>query len=159
MIRSRDTVFPLDESIGDKRDYPLRRKARVLALKLLYQIDVNEDEPEAAFTTFFQREDVASADKSVKDYARQICEGIIQRKPEIDPVIDGVSEHWKLERMTAVDRNILRVAVYEFIQGEVPSKVVIDEAIEVAKEFGTGDSSKFINGLLDAVRKKLGLET
>jgi transcription antitermination factor NusB len=88
-------------------------------------------------------------------YARQLVEGTVQRKAEIDELIRSQTDHWRLERMPAVDRNILRLAIYEFLSEEdVPKLVVIDEAIELAKRFGSEQSGRFVNGLLDGLLKE-----
>ena len=87
-------------------------------------------------------------------YAKDLFQGTIEHKDEIDTLIRSKAEHWRLERMPAVDRNILRLAVFEFMyQMDVPKLVVINEAIELAKRFGSGDSGRFVNGLLDGLLK------
>ena len=96
----------------------------------------------------------AAQDALAFDYARTLVEGTLACQAEIDDLIRQQAEHWRLERMPAVDRNILRLAVYEFLyQTDVPKLVVLDEAIELAKEFGTEQSGSFINGLLDGILK------
>src|SRR3989338_3536523 len=113
-----------------------RRKAREIALQLLYQLDmVGDDDPTAR-----------AADELVR--------GARARQAEIDRLITQYAEHWELDRMAVVDRNILRLAVYELLwHAEVPPKVAINAAIEMAKKFGTKDSGRFINGVLDRVNK------
>ncbi len=87
--------------------------------------------------------------------ARRMLEGAFARRDEADRVLAGESEHWEVARMALVDRNILRLAVWELLAGEAPGKVVIDEALRLAKEFAGAESSKFINGVLDAAAKRL----
>jgi len=89
------------------------------------------------------------------DQARRMLEGAFTRREEADRLLAGESEHWEVARMALVDRNILRLAVWELLVGQVPRKVVIDEALRLAKEFASAESSKFINGVLDAAAKRL----
>ncbi len=87
-------------------------------------------------------------------YAKKLVEGTLTHREEIDGLIRQQAEHWRLERMPAVDRNILRLAVYEFLyEADVPKLVILDEAIELAKEFGSEQSGRFVNGLLDGILK------
>jgi len=90
-------------------------------------------------------------------FANQLLSGAVGRVGEADPLITAHAEHWRLDRMSAVDRNILRLAVYELLERETPAPVVIDEALEIARRFSGEESVQFINGVLDAVRK--GMET
>jgi N utilization substance protein B len=126
-----------------------RRKARELALKMLYQMEVNHDGIDQAlqkYTKIFPyQEDVVS-------YARFLLAGIRQEQDKLDKHIAAASEHWKIGRITYVDKNILRMGVYEMLYSEeVPPKVAIDEALELAKKFGAEDSKDFVNGILDRV--------
>lgn len=90
------------------------------------------------------------------DFAKKLVDGVGQRRDEINVLIETHSEHWKLSRMSRVDRNILRMAVLELLAMEdIPCKVTIDEAIELGKKFGTGESGAFINGILDQILKQL----
>ena len=92
-----------------------------------------------------------SAGDEARAFARSLSEGAIRRVSEIDALIASQSESWRLERMAAVDRNILRVAIYEFMETETPKNVVINEALEIAKRFSSPDAVSFINGVLDKV--------
>jgi transcription antitermination protein NusB len=132
-----------------------RRRARELALQYLYQWDFHGPEDEGPAEAFWaDRHDPAEA---VKGHAERIVAGVKERKAEIDALIEGQSQHWKLYRMSRIDRNILRIAIYEMIAcPEIPAKVSIDEAIEIGKRFGTTDSSAFINGILDQICRRLG---
>ena len=131
-----------------------RRRARELALQYLYQWDFHgpgEDEPARLFRE--TRRDSAA----VKEYAWELADGVKANQQEIDALIESHSQHWKLYRMNRVDRNILRMAVFELMScPEIPPKVSIDEAIEIGKKFGTTESSTFINGILDQICRRLG---
>lgn len=131
-----------------------RRRARELALQFLYQWDFYgpaDSEPATAF--WENRRDGAE----VKKFAESIIDGVRSRREQIDREIETLSQHWKLSRMSRIDRNILRIAVFELTCcPEIPPKVSIDEAIEIAKKFGAGDSGAFINGILDQVSRRAG---
>jgi len=131
-----------------------RRKAREIALQLLYQLDmVGDDDPTARAADFWAHHPV---DERARAFADELVRGARARQAEIDRLITQYAEHWELDRMAVVDRNILRLAVYELLwHAEVPPKVAINEAIEMAKKFGTKDSGRFINGVLDRVNKEL----
>ena len=96
-----------------------------------------------------------SAGPSVVHYARTVCRSVAENRRRIDALVRGVLEHWDLERIAAVERNVIRVAAAELLQGDVPPKVAIDEAIEIAREYGSADSPGFVNGVLDALWTKL----
>jgi len=131
-----------------------RRRARELALQMLFQNDMAGTEPIEIFDTF---SDLKNAAESTQDYARRLVLGTISHRPELDALIVRQADHWRLERMPAVDRNILRLALYEIRhETEIPPPVVIDEALEIAKRFSTPKSSQFINGILDGVLKAAG---
>jgi N utilization substance protein B len=131
-----------------------RRKAREVALQFLYQLDLQgETDPGPHAPEFWARHPL---DEETHEFADAIVRGTTARQREIDAIIAGVTEHWDLDRMAVVDRNILRLAVYELgWRAETPPKVVINEAIEIAKKFGTQESSRFINGVLDRVHREL----
>jgi N utilization substance protein B len=131
-----------------------RRKSRELALQFLYQLDLNGGEDPAPYEDeFWSRHPV---DPEARAFADGLVRGTTQNQPKIDQLIAQSTEHWELDRMAAVDRNILRLAAYELLlQYDVPPKVVINEAIEIAKKFGTAESSRFINGVLDRIHKEL----
>jgi len=131
-----------------------RRKTRELALKALYMLDMRGEASREALRNFWRerrapRDLISRADKLVK--------GVLDNKGSIDELIARTSEHWRLERMSRVDRNILRLAVYEMLyDAEVPGQVSIDEAVEIAKRYGHIGSSAFINGVLDKIWKEAG---
>ena len=130
-----------------------RRRAREYALQLLFQLDLAPQETENAVDTFW---DDKRATGPVMDFSDRLVRGTMRRRDAIDELIAGSAHNWRVSRMPAVDRNILRLAIYEFLcETETPRVVVIDEAIEIAKKFGNDDSGPFINGILDAIRIKL----
>ena len=129
-----------------------RRRARELALQLLYQSELTDAEPEEMQAEF---EEWRSAGASVREFADKLLRGTLARRDEIDQELGRQTTHWRLERLAAVDRNILRLAMYELIfETETPHAVVIDEAIEIAKKYGTKDSGRFVNGVLDGFVKR-----
>jgi N utilization substance protein B len=118
---------------------------------MLFQIDLTATPPAEVFREFWI--DQALAD-DVRAFAEGLVRGVAARRVALDAVIAGSSEHWRIERMAVVDRNVLRMAIYELLwERETPAAVVIDEAIEVAKRFGGEESGAFVNGVLDAVRR------
>lgn len=130
-----------------------RRKARELAVQILYQMEMKGAEPREVLGLFWEGQE--ANEESVK-FSTDLVEGIYRNRVEIDQLIERHSLHWKMVRMTVVDRNILRLGVYELLYlHDVPTSVVLNEAIEIAKKFGTEDSSAFINGILDNVAKEV----
>ena len=129
-----------------------RRLARELALQLLYQFELTDASPEEMQAGF---EEWRNASDSVREFADKLLRGTLARLAEIDEELGHQTTHWRLERLAAVDRNILRLAMFELIfEGDTPHAVVIDEAIEIAKKFGTKDSGRFVNGVLDGFVKR-----
>lgn len=137
-----------------RRSAGKRRKAREVALQFLYQLDLIGDvDPSPHEAEFWARHPV---DDDTRAFADVLVHGAKTNQAKIDHAISQFAEHWDLERMAVVDRNILRLAVYELLySADVPPKVAINEAIEIAKKFGTKESSRFINGLLDRIHKEL----
>jgi N utilization substance protein B len=130
-----------------------RRKARELALQMLYQWELGKHSPEHIVATFLVPQQV---DADVESFARSLFEGAVCAREELDQRVREHAEHWRLERMAAVDRNILRLALYELLHHpETPPAVVINEALEIARRFSDKDSVDFVNGVLDAIRKAL----
>jgi len=124
-------------------------------MQLLFQIDLSGETPEAALKSFWETRDIAPENSRFTDL---LVRGCYKRRKEIDGLLKKYSEHWKLSRMSTVDRNILRLAVFELLyQEETPPKVVINEALEVAKRFSTPESVSFLNGILDAIKKEIEL--
>ncbi len=126
-----------------------RRRAREMALQMLYQRDIGGSSLEQIFDSF---ETGGANDGTSLAHAHALVTGTVEQGEAIDDLIRDHAENWRLERMPAIDRNILRLAIYEMLhRGGVPNVVVVDEAIELAKKFGSEDSGRFVNGLLDAV--------
>ena len=128
-----------------------RRQARELALQILFQ---TEFAPQISFRTFLDVFE-QSVEAEVSAYAELLVKGVQDNKAAIDAKIQASSAHWKVERMATIDRNILRVAVYEmrFATEQIKENIAINEAVEIAKKFGTTESGSFVNGLLDQVGK------
>lgn len=131
-----------------------RRKAREIAVQALFQLDFNQVNTETAMEAVLDEH--AGISEGAKQYAQKLVTGTQQSLGEIDTIIASASTEWKLDRMAAVDRNIARVAIYEMKFGEeqLPPNVAINEAVEMAKTFGSEDSSRFINGILGSLVKK-----
>lgn len=130
-----------------------RRKAREYALQILFQYDLAKRGLTEIMEEFWKDKKVNS---KIVSFCSQLVNGTIDNIHEIDSCISCHSLNWKLDRMSTVDRNVLRIATYELLfLKETPAPVVINEALEVAKKFGTEDSAKFINGILDAMRGSL----
>ncbi|HUP64196.1 MAG TPA: transcription antitermination factor NusB [Thermoanaerobaculia bacterium] len=133
-----------------------RRKSRELALQMLFQHDMSGNSPEAIALNF---EDLRKVKTPVRDFAVRIFEGTVAQLEEIDDMIQQQAANWRLSRMAVVDRNIIRMSVWEFLhENDTPKLVIIDEAIEIAKKFGTQKSSLFINGILDGILKRYNLQ-
>jgi len=131
-----------------------RRRARELALQYLYQWDFHGTADEEAVKDFWETRNESN---EVRRFANRIISGVKDDQERIDEFIVGHSRHWKISRMGRIDRNVLRMAVWEFLHcDDIPPKVSIDEAIELGKKFGTTESGSFINGILDNICKKIG---
>ena len=129
-----------------------RTRARELALQMLYQVDARGEDAVAQLSNFLERE--APGESIMHAFARQLFEGTLEMRPRIDEVISDAAQNWNLRRMALVDRNILRMAVYEMLfVADIPAKVSINEAIEMGKRFSTQQSGSFINGILDRIRR------
>ena len=134
----------------------LRRIARECALQMLYEFDVGKHSKNEILGTFWQMND--HPDK-VGDFANELFEGTVERLDEIDAVIQQHAKNWRLGRMAVVDRNILRLAVFEFLSGnQTPETVVINEALEIARKYSTQESALFVNGILDSIKNELILK-
>jgi transcription antitermination protein NusB len=128
----------------------LRRKSREFALQMLFQWDMGRQKPAQIEKLFWKS---AHAAESTRKFANQLFEGAIAKADASDKLIEQHAKNWRLDRMAAIDRNILRLAVYELRWGDTPPKVVLDEAIELAKKFSSEEAASFLNGILDAVLK------
>ncbi|QQR81541.1 MAG: transcription antitermination factor NusB [Deltaproteobacteria bacterium] len=137
-----------------------RRLAREIGLQLLYEMEMKQAEPRSILSLFWKKDPKNDYDQEIlddtKEYATELVEGVYRNIKEIDHVIEKHAHHWKLARMAVVDRNILRLGAYELLyQHAVPVSVVLDEAVEISKKFGTAESSAFVNGILDHVAKEV----
>ena len=136
----------------------LRHRAREAALQMLYQWEVGRVSMFEVRQTFWTNaadsgEPMAEEQRT---FAMELADGVASRVEQLDPVIAEAAEHWRIERMNVMDRLILRLALYEFLhEPDTPGKVVINEALELARTFSSDDAVRFINGILDAIRKKL----
>ncbi len=125
-----------------------RHQAREHALQILFQYDIH-GKPGVWLDEFWKQ---VNATDEIKAFTQQIVQGVLEHKKELDTLIGNYATNWKVSRMPIVDRNILRAGLYElFWMGEVPAKVTMNEAIELAKSFGDEEASKFVNGILDKV--------
>jgi N utilization substance protein B len=130
-----------------------RRKSREYAMQMLYQWELGGNTPEQVAGSFFRER---RADSEVESFARQLFQETVKELEELDRLIREHAKNWRLERMAAVDRAILRVGVHELRHcPETPPAVVIDEALEIARRYSTVDSVEFVNGILDGILKKL----
>jgi N utilization substance protein B len=140
-----------------KKDW--RRRGREAALQILYQWDLGRADIDATVETFFdlQWPDRQPPSPSLRDFAAALAHETVARLPEIDDLIAGTAENWRPERMAVVDRLVLRMAVCELLRNspETPPPVVINEAMELARTFSTEEAVKFINGMLDGIRRRL----
>lgn len=132
-----------------------RRKARELALQMLFQFDMSGNTIDDIISTF---EELEKSKSNTREFAIRIFRGTVDHVDSIDEMIQKQAENWRLSRMAAVDRNIIRMSVYEFLhEDDTPKLVIIDEAIEIAKKYSTLKSSQFINGILDGILKRYNL--
>jgi len=138
---------------------PVRRRtrARESALQYLYMMEVRGHEAEEELDAFVEHQTKASRDPrgrgEIAAFTKELCQGIPENRLELDQWIEAIARNWRLDRMALVDRNVLRLALYELIfHPDTPYKVVINEAIEIAKRFSTAQSGSFVNGILDRAR-------
>jgi len=131
----------------------LRRTARECALQMLYQHDVGKQSPDTILDSFWEMNEQP---EKVRAFATELFRGTVGRIKEIDRLIQGHTKNWRLSRMAAVDRNVLRLAVFELLSdAKTPDTVVINEALEIAKKFSTNESAQFVNGVLDSIKNDL----
>ena len=132
-----------------------RTLAREIALQALFQQDLAGDDPQKIAELLAE----ATEDSREREYARSLALGVLENRQELDKRIGGVPNNWKLDRIAAVDRAILRLGLYELLEmDEVPPKVVINESVELAKKFSTAKSGSFVNGVLDRIYQDLSAE-
>ena len=146
-----------EKKASDRAPRESRHRGREAAVQMLYQWEVGRVSMYEVRQTFWggpASEEALSDDE--RAFASSLADGVADKLAGIDPVIVDAAEHWRLERMNVMDRLILRLAVYEFLHApDTPAKVIINEALELARTFSNEDAVRFINGMLDAIRKKL----
>jgi N utilization substance protein B len=132
-----------------------RRKARICALQMLFQYDISRPHVDQLTSSYWESFG-AEAGNVAPDFPNKLALGTISHLEEIDDLIKQRAEHWRIQRMAVVDRNILRLAIYEFLhEPDTPKTVVINEALEIARRFSTFEATQFINGILDAIKRDL----
>lgn len=133
-----------------------RRQARELVLQFLYQQDMRSKYPTALTEALSEFWNLQEHDKTLKLFSEDLVRGVVEHGEAIDAKIKAYAENWDFHRIAVVDRNILRLAIYELLyRNDIPPVVSINEAIELAKKFSTEDSGRFVNGILDRVKKDL----
>jgi N utilization substance protein B len=131
----------------------VRRRGREYALQMLYAMDLTAYPPDEVFAGFNAIQDL---NRDAFYHARRLVDGVHGHLEEIDTMLGRFAEHWKLHRMAAVDRNLLRLGIFELMYlKEVPFPIIINEALEIVKEFSDGEGTQFVNGILDAAAKEL----
>ncbi len=135
-----------------------RRKARECALQMLFAADVAGTRPDELARNFWSELADGELDDEAREFATRLALGARAHLEEVDERIKSRAEHWRIDRMATVDRNVLRLAVYEFLHEPTPRTVAINEALEVARRFSTYEATQFINGILDAIKRDLDQE-
>jgi N utilization substance protein B len=125
-----------------------RHKARQYALQMLFQWEIGQQDPRRIEEGFWR---IAKAEKNTRVFANDLFEGVVKNASELDAVVTAHMDNWRLERLALIDRAILRLGVHELRAGTAPRKVVVDEAVELAKAFSSEDAAGFVNGVLDSV--------
>ena len=147
---------------ASRPDRESRHRAREAAIQMLYQWEVGRDTIAEIGQTFWTHSPASTQQPlgdELRAFATTLAAGVANSVADIDPIIVGAAENWRIERMNVLDRLILRLAIYEFLhEVETPAKVIINEALELARTFSTDESVRFINGILDAVRRTLPRE-
>ncbi len=130
-----------------------RTKARELALQVLFQIDIAGDNPDRVLELFWQHQS-SPLEPDIKDFAEKLIRGTIVKLSSLDEIIAKYATNWLIKRMAVIDRNVLRLATFEILNlSDIPIRVSINEAVDLAKKFGDLDSGKFVNGILDKISK------
>lgn len=132
-----------------------RRKARESALQMLFAADVAKTQGSVLTSCYWNELGEPTLDEATREFANNLAVGTLREIEKTDETIRTRAEHWRIERMAIVDRNVLRLAVYEFLFTDTPHTVVINEALEIARRFSTFEATQFINGILDAVKHDL----
>jgi N utilization substance protein B len=132
-----------------------RRKARESTLQILFQLEFDKTDPEKVFESFWKNKKATNTEE-IEEHSRCLVDKITSHREDIDNLIQSVSANWRISRMAIVDRNILRIAVCELLyEKSIAPAIVINEAIEIAKKYSSEEGATFVNGILDAVRKKI----
>ncbi|WP_300461727.1 transcription antitermination factor NusB [Desulfobacula sp.] len=135
-----------------------RRQARELALQALFSFDLDASDPDERMAAFCANNE-ESLTQGVKPFFLDLVKGVKENESQIDALLNRYSKNWKISRMPVVDRNIMRIAIFEFLKRtDIPCSVTINEAVEIGKKYGTRDSGAFINGVLDRIKSLEGLE-
>ncbi|MFN2456133.1 MAG: transcription antitermination factor NusB [Pyrinomonadaceae bacterium] len=132
-----------------------RRKARECALQMLFAADVSEMRADQLARVYWSELGEADVEEAAREFATRLATETLAHKTALDERIVARAEHWRISRMAIVDRNILRLAVYEFLYEPTPRTVAINEALEIARRFSTYEATQFINGILDAIKRDL----
>ena len=132
-----------------------RRKSRECALQMLFAADVAETPPDDVVRSYWAELGEPDLDETARAFATRLATGTLSNLELLDERIRSRAEHWRISRMAVVDRNILRLAVYEFLYEPTPRTVAINEALEIARRFSTYEATQFINGILDAIKRDL----
>jgi N utilization substance protein B len=132
-----------------------RHKARECALQMLFAADLVHNNESTLASRYWAELGDTTIDDKTRDFANDLALGTLEKLNDIDERIRTRAEHWRIERMAIVDRNVLRLAVYEFLYQDTPNTVVINEALEIARRFSTFEATQFINGILDAIKHDL----
>ena len=135
---------------------PRRSRAREVVLQILYQDDLNPDAQQQTADSFLVSR--LHADEELTAFARSLLSGVRRNRGELDQLLTKTAENWSLERMAVTDRNVLRLGTFEILYTETPDRVAINEAVELAKRFGTDQSAQFVNGILDRFLQDRGSE-
>jgi transcription antitermination protein NusB len=130
----------------------LRRKARELAMQALFCMDMLKNKPEELVEKLCE---AVESSPDIRPFCDKLVKGVLENRAAIDQIIEQSSDNWKLFRMACVDRNILRIAIFEMLHcDDIPPRVTINEAVDIGKKYGTEDSGAFINGILDSIYQK-----
>jgi transcription antitermination factor NusB len=132
-----------------------RTRAREFALQILYQLDITNDKLEDVLDNFWQEQEEERVDSAIKDFTQSIVRGVVENLKLIDERISQHATNWQLKRMAVVERNILRLASFELLfRSDIPPKVSINEAVDLAKRFSGEEAGKFVNGILDKIKNE-----
>ena len=132
-----------------------RHKAREAALQMLFAHDMAKTPADLLITAYWNELGESSHDEKTREFANKLVKGTIDKIEAIDDCIRTRAEHWRIERMAIVDRNVLRLAVFEFLFHDTPDTVALNEALEIARKFSTYEATQFINGILDAIKQDI----